>query len=94
MSVVTHNAGGQLALGFSERLPCHVHRGRKPMRQWKAGQQRECPARGAKSLLTPADIGEAEVMTPVVWLERHGKVHKKRSALRERWPLRPAKSSN
>ena len=62
----------ELALRFRQDLPRDVHGGRKPMRQRKAGQQRERPVRGAQPFLSPAHRCEAKMMAPVVGLEDHG----------------------
>ena len=62
---------GQLALGLAQHLPRDVDRGGQPVRQREIRQQRERPMRGAEPLLAPADERQAEVMPPVVGLERH-----------------------
>ena len=64
------NASVQLAFGLVPRLPRDVHGGAQPVRDRKAGQQRQRAARLAQSLFTPADRGQPEMMPPVVGFER------------------------
>src|SRR6185295_3507163 len=63
-------AGRQIALGFAECLARDVDGGGHPARKRKIRQQRQRPMRRTQTLLAPANEGGAEVMPPVVWLQR------------------------
>src|SRR5262245_36341016 len=62
--------GREVALGFAKRLSCDVDGRGHPVRERKIGQLRQGPVRGTETFLAPADERGAEMMPPVVWLER------------------------
>ena len=66
------NACRQLTLCFGERVPRDVNGGDQPVRLRKPGQQRQRAMRCAQTLFTPSDVRKAEVVAPVVGLERNG----------------------
>ena len=81
-AIAMRAAGDQLLFRFGKRLPRGVCRCSEPVRERQSPQQLQCAVRGAQPLLTPADVGEAEVMTPVVRFERRGSPRRGDRALR------------
>ena len=65
-------ASHQLAIGLGGHLACDIHRGRQPVRERKRRKDRQRAVCRTEAFFAPSDIGEAEVVPPVVGLERNG----------------------
>src|SRR5262245_44386370 len=82
LAVLCLCAGNQLLFRFGERLSRDVYRCSEPVRQRQSRQQLQRAVRGAQPFLAPADVCEAEMMTPIVPFERRGSPRRGDRALR------------